>query len=812
MDLRKLVRLGRYRVVGEIGRGAMGVVFEGEDPLLRRRVALKVIHPLGLSADKHRHDVAVSRFYTEASAAGRLSHPNLMTVFDLGEQIVDGETIYYIAFEYLTGVDLSHLIKGGGVSAPDVAVKLVRQIAEGLACAHRYGIVHRDIKPSNIRVTAGDLVKITDFGLARLPDSSLTVDGAIMGTPQYMSPEQVEGRPVGPTADIFSLTAILYEILTGKKAFEGENIAATVARVVSFNPPPPSVVASGLGTAFDEMIARGLAKKGEERIKSGEEFIALLDAAFARWEGREVPGGSTRPPRPPLALYFDDETLARKTPTLLREAGFDTPVLFKPAPVPSLASSIARRLREGRVALIHYKARIDTEEGGRTVNVVDLLRMVATSVRRGAFVRVAPVFLGSASPDKQREVFRRLAPFGIKTVFFLDPDASAETSVARIVAELGRMEGGWGEMDESLVVAAEPSADDRRKEEMRRLESTARQLMRRKQYQEAIDLLNHALELSPDPAVFIERGDAYYKIDDFMAALRDYREAYRLERATPEAHARIGACCLSLADAAEGEEESRRWFTAGMKSLAEAERGIDTLVERYRDEPERLAPHPYAPILSALREAAVDKDAFEDKPEMGAFVVRALDKAGVGARARLLGAEDDRTEWIDYAALLGGRGRFDEAEEILNDLLPGDPADVGPELNNLAIAMRKAGLVGRAFQVYLTLLDHPVPDREIILKNMRVAGVHHSRALRDEGEFPRALEVYRQIVRHTPGGRELLLMEMADISNAMGEKEDAREYVRQALRLRPSLRDDPRFVRHLKISHGSRDPAPPTGI
>ncbi|MBF0171485.1 MAG: serine/threonine protein kinase, partial [Nitrospinae bacterium] len=274
MDLKKL---GRFEIIEEIGSGGMGLVYKGQDPKINRLVALKVIRPtLGgkLSPDQQQ---AADRFYVEAQAAGSLSHKNIVTIYDVGEEKTSQGPMVYIAMEFLEGKGLDWYIANKKLATFEEKIKVVRQIADGLDYAHKRNVVHRDIKPANIIVTAELTPKITDFGLARLSDSSLTMSGTILGTPNYMAPEQVQGKKVDARSDLFSLTVVLYEMLTGEKPFAADSITSVIYKVVNEEPLPPRRVNIDLPPKVDAMIKKGLAKNPDNRYQNGQAFIAALD-------------------------------------------------------------------------------------------------------------------------------------------------------------------------------------------------------------------------------------------------------------------------------------------------------------------------------------------------------------------------------------------------------------------------------------------------------------------------------------------------------------------------------------------------------
>jgi serine/threonine-protein kinase len=258
-------QLGRYVIESEIGRGAMGVVFKATDSVLQRTVAVKTVN---MALEKDHADKYEARFYQEARAAGGLNHPNIVTVYDAGKA---GDVVY-MAMEYIQGVELRTLFVEGQPMGVPQALSIAAQVAEGLGYAHQQGVVHRDIKPANIMVVAEGPVKITDFGIARMRASAdLTQTGVMLGSPKYMSPEQVIGKRADHRSDIFSLGVILYEMLTGAAPFSGENVTALMYQIVNFAPPAPSTVNAQVPEMLDFVVAKMLAKPLEERYQDARE-------------------------------------------------------------------------------------------------------------------------------------------------------------------------------------------------------------------------------------------------------------------------------------------------------------------------------------------------------------------------------------------------------------------------------------------------------------------------------------------------------------------------------------------------------------
>ncbi len=257
-------KLGRYEIVRELGKGAMGIVYEGQDPSLGRRVAIKTARRDMMD----RPDLAeelMERFLREARAAGVLNHPNIITIYDVGEE----EGIAYIAMEFLEGKDLNTIIEEQRRFDVQTVVHYGVQICDALTCAHDQGVVHRDVKPANIFVPDQGLIKVVDFGIARTHDSTLTQEGAIIGTPSYMSPEQFMGQRVDARSDLFALGIILYEMLTGEKPFSGEALTTIMHHILKSEPASPHELNYLVPEALGEAVMRALSKKPQDRYPDG---------------------------------------------------------------------------------------------------------------------------------------------------------------------------------------------------------------------------------------------------------------------------------------------------------------------------------------------------------------------------------------------------------------------------------------------------------------------------------------------------------------------------------------------------------------
>jgi serine/threonine protein kinase len=271
----ELQKIGRYEIIEEKGRGAMGAVYLARDPAMDRVVALKTIHSVALTgpqAEEFRE-----RFYREAKSAGGLAHPGIVTVFDVGEQ--DG--IPYLVMEYIDGRTLDDATKNGERFTFERVCEIGQQIAEALGYAHRNGVVHRDIKPSNILLTSKEKYgierpKITDFGVAKLGAAHLTTTGQMLGTPAFMPPEQFTGAPIDGRSDLFSLGVILYWMATGEHAFPGETVTAVSYKVVNTEPVPPRKLNPAVPSDFDLIVMKCLAKSPSDRYATGDDLARDL--------------------------------------------------------------------------------------------------------------------------------------------------------------------------------------------------------------------------------------------------------------------------------------------------------------------------------------------------------------------------------------------------------------------------------------------------------------------------------------------------------------------------------------------------------
>jgi serine/threonine-protein kinase len=277
--------LGRYQVEKELGKGAMGVVYLGKDPKIGRVVAIKT---LALSEEFEGDELidARERFFREAETAGRLQHQNIVTIFDAGEE----HDLAYIAMEFLKGKDLVDFCRAGHLLPVAKVLSIVARVAEALAYAHRQNVVHRDIKPANIMYEFdSDMVKVTDFGIARITDSSKTKTGLVLGTPSFMSPEQIAGKKVDGRSDLYSLGVTLFQMLTGVLPLRGDSMAELMYKIANEEAPDIRIIRNNIPERLANIVALSLSKRSETRYQDGTQFAADLRSVLAELSGSPAP-------------------------------------------------------------------------------------------------------------------------------------------------------------------------------------------------------------------------------------------------------------------------------------------------------------------------------------------------------------------------------------------------------------------------------------------------------------------------------------------------------------------------------------------
>ncbi len=313
-------KIGRYQIVGELGKGAMGVVYKATDPNIERTVAIKTLRfdTTGTEAEE-----VLGRFKNEARAAGVLNHTNVVTIYDAGEQ----EGMFYLAMEFIEGQTLQALLKQEKTLAVERAANIVCQACAGLEYAHGRGIIHRDIKPANIMITGDGTVKIMDFGIAKFGVTGMTSTGQVVGTPNYMSPEQVKGEPLDGRTDLFSLGVVLYEALTGARPFVADNVAGIVYKIANQTPAAPQELAPSLHPGLSAVVMKALAKDPDKRFARCAEFARAIQGY--PWFKAEGPTGEAP------VIRFGVNREAASAPPAMSASGGDKPAASPPPTLPA---------------------------------------------------------------------------------------------------------------------------------------------------------------------------------------------------------------------------------------------------------------------------------------------------------------------------------------------------------------------------------------------------------------------------------------------------------------------------------------------
>src|SRR5512145_763173 len=336
-------RIGRYRIIGELGRGAMGIVYRGRDESLERDVAVKVVS-VG-DADEE----ALARFRREAKAAGRLQHPNIVTVYEFG----DHEGRPFMALELLEGVDLQHAIADGLKPDPRASLPIILQILAGLGHAHEHGVVHRDVKPSNVFLPRGRPAKLMDFGIARLGGNTgvgFTTAGMVVGTPNYMSPEQATGATVDGRSDLFSVGLIVYELVTGERAYAGDSVVSVLFKIVHQDPDLRLIPSGRQWEPLRDVVKHALAKKPDERFPDARAMASELQAAVLALGGTAdlaAPSDLALMPRATMRT-----SVIREARTHKAEAAPESTTLEPVVTEPAQESIVARSALAAAAALV----------------------------------------------------------------------------------------------------------------------------------------------------------------------------------------------------------------------------------------------------------------------------------------------------------------------------------------------------------------------------------------------------------------------------------------------------------------------------
>jgi serine/threonine protein kinase len=499
-------RLGRYEIVDEIGKGAMGVVYLARDPLIGRLVALKTFR-IGYSVKDVELEQFRARFIREAQSAGILSHPNIVTIHDVVEQSEEG--LAFIAMEYVRGTNLKVLLQGDQSLTLPFVVEVIAQVAEALDYAHSHRVIHRDVKPANILITADNRVKITDFGIARLDTSNLTQEGQLLGTPNYMAPEQIQGREVDHRADLFALGVVLYEMLTRHKPFQGENLTVVSHRIVYDHFTPPKDYVQNLPPGLEAILSRALDKDPARRYQKAREMIADLRRLSGSQGGDHLnetqslsilaPALPTPPQGAPLGSSWAQASTDHGT--------MATPPSVHPAPPPPpLPAGAPEVSAAGPAAAVSTHATRPSRRGplvvpGRTVlaaSVAALFLLAVAAALFGWLWGTTPKTGRDARQDERQRQVITLVHTGYQFMSAGDPTTAARVfkQAEEIAPEPQKkfLHNAWLNAEKTAKEFGEVMG--RQKQAVERLVA-AQQAMDNRRYEEALAAAEEALVLDP---------------------------------------------------------------------------------------------------------------------------------------------------------------------------------------------------------------------------------------------------------------------------------------------------------------------------
>jgi serine/threonine-protein kinase len=578
-------RIGKYEIVGELGRGTMGEVYKAKDPVLNRYVALKTLVVRGSPGDE-----TLDRFKREAQAAALLNHPNIVTVHDFGEE----HGLLYMAMELLEGTDLRDAIDNEILKTLDEKLDVMDGVLAALDYAHAKGVVHRDVKPANIHLGPGRQVKIMDFGLARVSTSEMTQEGIVLGTPNYMSPEQALGDKVDGRSDVFSTGAVLYELLTGHKPFEADSTPSVLFQVVHRQPPPVRRWTPDVPAAIVAVVNRALEKEREKRFASASEMREVLASArqalAPATTSAAPPLPPPRPPQPPPLPPTAAPPVAFETnaPPLPPRPRTPTPA---PMPSPPGLRTATPTLRPGTARPVARSRRWPSVAG------IGVGALVLAAAALGLWLRGRPAPAPAPSPSAASAAVGALTQELVRKQVQLARRELEDKHYAAATAEAeGALKLLPGHPDATAVLAA---ARDRVRE-LHRAIAEARRMLEAADTAGASRELSHLLELDPrHPAA----AELSARLNSVFTAQADEAAS-----STREARARAlaaGATAWSLrsTDAGVSQAEAllaRREFADATRTLLEARDAFD---RARRDALQRRAPTPTpagAPTVAAV--------------------------------------------------------------------------------------------------------------------------------------------------------------------------------------------------------------------
>ncbi len=495
---------------------------------------------------------------------------------------------------------------------------------------------------------------------------------------------------------------------------------------------------------------------------------------------------------PYITYSIDDEELSSNLGEVLEKTGFICQS-HSSEDIEKLTQFLIYSLKKDHLILVQFH----TKQGG--LNIVSLLRKLKNKNPRLSFKNVVPVFMAKASSASQQKIFKLLAGFDIRFACFLEPGSPVEKNMEDVMSGLLAFHESLTKRiktddQEDLDISIETRKSSEAIEQYKKILANADEIMTTDP-EKAIELFTEAINLNPDFDALMKRGDAYYNIRKHLEALTDYKEANRLNKGKATPYAKMSVCCFSLLR--KNSEDNRpdlakKWFDMGLKALNNAKNVVNEIKEKGIFE-EDVTASMYAPIISALAQTDLRELGLEEEAaKVEDFVVGMFDNTKDVVFDNM--AQDIDSQ-IDYATLLARKKYYKKAEEIFRDIIEKDPESVGPAFNNFAVELRKNGEYGKAFQIYMELLKHTIPDRDIVTQNLMTAGSAYGEALRKEPNLEKAVSVYENILACAPdcAEREWVLCDLAMALLEMKDNAQASSKLMEALYINNKLMQTERF-------------------
>ncbi|MBF0274105.1 MAG: tetratricopeptide repeat protein [Nitrospinae bacterium] len=499
---------------------------------------------------------------------------------------------------------------------------------------------------------------------------------------------------------------------------------------------------------------------------------------------------------PNIAFSFHDNGFSQSFAKIFMKMGFKVHSVASQS-TGTLSKHLPLWLESDRFVLLHYRP------VAGNMNLIHLLRAIKSNKPKLSFRNFVPVFFASYSSEKQMEVFRILGAFGITYAIFLSPKVSLDTNIAELMKGLeGYIESKTRKPKPPENFPGSTQAESNEKsnklEEFELLNSKGEELMKKGDMNQAITLFTRAIEMKPDYQSLLNRGDAYYKMERYPEALIDYQQASRVEKIVPDPYANMSACCFNLVKKSmkNGDKVSaKKWAEKGMLSMHQAKEKVQELIEKKADSPEGAPHNPYERIIKALGETDIRGLGMEEaEQELSQLTTEAVKASG---EIDFMDSGMEIENRINYAILLTRTDDFDKAEAIFRQIIRDDPSNVGPAFNNFAVELRKKGQNGKSFEIYSELLDSKgVPDRDIIVENLKTAGLKYAMNLRDDFKTDEALKVYKTILAHKPKEIEWVLCELASAYNEIPDEKQASLRILEAIQINKDIVLDDRFKQY----------------